>query len=54
VGGCELAAAPDVAARLRANPEWLETLERRIGGPVALREDSGLTTWRSHVHVKPS
>jgi len=54
VGGCELAAAPAVIARLRANPGWLETLARRIGGPVALREDSSLTTWQGHVHVKPS
>ena len=54
VGGCELAAGPDVIARLRAEPAWLETLARRIGGPVALREEPGFTTWRSHVHVKPS
>jgi ribonuclease G len=54
VGGCELAAAPAVIARLRAEPDWLETLARRIGGPVALREEPSFTTWRSHVHVKPS
>lgn len=54
VGGCELAAGPDVIARLRAEPDWLETLARRIGGPVALREEPGFATWRSHVHVKPS
>jgi hypothetical protein len=54
VGACELVAAPAVTARLRANPDWLETLARRVGGEVALREDSTLTTWRSHVHVKPS
>lgn len=54
VGGCELAAGPDVIARLRAEPDWLETLARRIGGPVVLREEPGFTTWRSHVHVKPS
>ena len=54
IGACELVAAPAVIARLRANPDWLETLARRIGGPVALREDASLTTWRSHVHVKPS
>ena len=52
VGGCELAAASDVIARLRAQPDWLETLARRIGGPVALREEPGFPTWRSHVHVK--
>ncbi|HEX8624850.1 MAG TPA: ribonuclease [Allosphingosinicella sp.] len=54
VGGCELVASPAVIARLRANPDWLETLARRVGGAVALREDPSLTTWRSHVHVKPS
>jgi hypothetical protein len=54
VGGCTLAAAPEVIARLRAEPDWLDTLARRIGGPVALREEPGFTTWRSHVHVKPS
>jgi hypothetical protein len=54
VGGCELAAAPAVIGRLRANPDWLETLARRIGGPVALREEPSFTTWRSHVHVKRS
>lgn len=52
VGGCELAAAPAVIARLRARPDWLETLARRIGGPVGLREDPSFTTWHSHVHVK--
>ncbi|HEX8262539.1 MAG TPA: ribonuclease, partial [Allosphingosinicella sp.] len=54
VGGCELAASPDVTARLRAEPGWLDALARRIGGPVALREEPGFTTWRSHVHVKRS
>ncbi len=54
LGPCEIVAAPPVIARLRANPAWLETLSRRVGGQVSLREDSSLTTWRSHVHVKPS
>jgi hypothetical protein len=54
VGACELVAAPAVIARLRANPDWLETLARRVGGPVSLRENPSLTTWRSHVHVRPS
>jgi ribonuclease G len=54
LGGCELVAAPGVIARLRANPDWLATLAKRIGGPVALREEPSFTTWRSHVHVKPS
>jgi hypothetical protein len=54
IGACELAAAPAVIDRLRANPDWLETLARRIGGPVGLREEPSFTTWRSHVHVRPS
>jgi hypothetical protein len=54
LGACELAAAPAVIARLRANPGWLETLAKRVGGQVSLREEPGFTTWRSHVHVKPS
>jgi hypothetical protein len=54
IGGCELGAAPAVIARLRAEPGWLETLARRIGGPVALREEPSFTTWQSRVSVKPS
>jgi hypothetical protein len=54
IGGCELAAAPAVIARLRATPEWLDMLARRIGGPVGLREEPSFTTWQSRVHVKPS
>jgi hypothetical protein len=54
IGGCELAAAPAVIARLRTSPDWLETLARRIGGPVGLREEPSFTTWHSHVHVKRS
>jgi hypothetical protein len=54
IGGCELAAAPAVIARLRSSPDWLQTLARRIGGPVSLREEAAFTTWQSRVHVKPS
>ena len=54
IGGCELAASPPVIARLRANPDWLDMLARRIGGAVTLREEPGFTTWQSRVHVKPS
>jgi hypothetical protein len=54
IGACELAAAPAVIARLRATPDWLETLARRIGGRIALREEPSFTTWQSRVHVKPS
>ena len=54
IGGCELAAAPTVIARLRANPKWLDALARRIGGAVGLREEPRFTTWQSRVHVRPS
>jgi len=54
LGACELGAAPAVIAHLRAHPEWLDRLARRIGGPVALREEPSFTTWQSRVHVKPS
>jgi hypothetical protein len=54
VGACELVAAPAVVARLRANPDWLETLAKRVGGQVTLREEFSFTTWQSHVHAKPS
>jgi len=52
VGPRELVAAPAVIARLRANPDWLETLARRIGAPVDLREDPRFTTWQAHVHAR--
>ncbi|HEX8483511.1 MAG TPA: ribonuclease [Allosphingosinicella sp.] len=54
LGACELVAAPAVIARLRDNPDWLQTLAKRIGGQVSLREEPGFTTWRSHAHFKPS
>ncbi|HYD39029.1 MAG TPA: ribonuclease [Allosphingosinicella sp.] len=50
VGPIELAAAPDVIARIAANPGWIDTLQRRIGAPVGLREEPSFTTWRYHVH----
>ena len=53
-GACELVASPAVIARLRSRPEWLATLARRVGGPIALREDPRFTTWQGHVHVRPS
>jgi hypothetical protein len=52
IGPRTLEAAPDVIARLRANPGWLETLERRIGAPVALREQPHFTTWQKHVYAR--
>ncbi|MEA2999751.1 MAG: hypothetical protein QOH04_1471 [Sphingomonadales bacterium] len=52
VGLRELVAAPAVIARLRANPDWLEALARRIGARVALREEPRFTTWQGHVHAE--
>ncbi|HEY0445571.1 MAG TPA: ribonuclease [Allosphingosinicella sp.] len=41
---------PAVAARLRQNPEWLETLERRLGAAVALQVEPALAISAGHVH----
>jgi hypothetical protein len=54
LGACELVASPPVVSRLRDTPDWLETLAKRVGGHVSLREEPSFTTWRSHVHFKPS
>jgi hypothetical protein len=54
VGPREIVAAPAVIARLRETPDWLEALARRIGAPVALRQEARLTTWQGHVHAQPS
>jgi ribonuclease G len=50
VGPIELSAASAVIARFRANPDWIEILQRRIGGAVALREEPSFTTWKFNVH----
>ena len=52
IGPRTLEAAPAVIARLEANPDWLKTLERRIGAPVALREQPHFTTWQKHVYAR--
>ena len=54
IGARELVAAPAVIARLRSNPGWIDTLARRIGAPVDLREDPRFSTWQAHVHVRPA
>ena len=54
VGAREIVAAPAVIARLRANPDWLDMLGRRLGATVALREEPRFATWQSHVHARPS
>ena len=52
IGPRTLEAAPAVIARLEANPEWLRTLERRIGAPVGLREQPHFSTWQKHVYAR--
>ena len=47
-----LHAAPAVAARLRERPDWLETLARRLGAPVDVREQAGLTLSAGHVQSR--
>lgn len=54
LGPREIVAAPSVIARLGANPAWLDTLAKRIGTPVALREEPSFPTWRGHVHARQS
>jgi hypothetical protein len=49
-----LHAAPAVIARLRSEPGWLEALERRLGAPVALREEAALAISAGHVHASLS
>lgn len=50
-GARTLTAAPPVAALLEAKPEWLDSLSRRIGAPVALRADPALAISAGHVHA---
>ena len=42
--------APGVIERLRADPDWLQRLERHLGAPVRLREEPGLAIFGGHVH----
>lgn len=48
-GAVALRAAPAVAARIAARPDWLAALERRRGTAVALREDERLAISAGHV-----
>jgi hypothetical protein len=49
-----ITAAPAVAARLEAEPGWIEALGRRIGAPVALRSDPARPIWGGDVHASPN
>lgn len=48
-GAVTLSAAPSVVAVLGSNPDWLETLARRLGGAVALHGDASLPMSGGHV-----
>lgn len=48
-GPCELTAAPSVIAVLEGQPQWIEALAGRRGGPVTLRPDPRLATSSFHV-----
>lgn len=45
-------ASPAVIRRLAAAPEWLETLSRRTGTAIDLREEPGGAISGGHVHVE--
>lgn len=49
-GARTLVAAPRVIARIEANPQWIEALERRIGAAARLRAEEGLAISAGHVH----
>jgi ribonuclease G len=49
-GAKTLAAAPEVIARIEANPQWMQRLERRIGAQVRLRAEPSLAISAAHVH----
>jgi hypothetical protein len=48
-GAATLVAAPAVVALLRRNRDWIERLERRRGGAVALQDDKSLAILAGHV-----
>jgi len=45
-----ITAASRVIARIEADPQWLQLLERRIGAPVRLQAQEGLAISSGHVH----
>ncbi|RED17372.1 ribonuclease [Parasphingopyxis lamellibrachiae] len=42
-------AHPGLLAQYASHPDWLPTLERRIGAPVTLQPDPALSLWAGHV-----
>ena len=51
-GPLTLHAAPKLITRIHASPEWLAVLERRVGGAVALRAETGLAISAGHVESR--
>ena len=51
-GERSLKAAPAVIARIEANRDWIEALERRIGAPLSLQADASLAISAGHVHAR--
>jgi hypothetical protein len=49
-GARTLHAAPSLIERLRQAPDWLEALQRRLGAPVDLQAEPGLSISAAHVH----
>ena len=52
VGPRTVSAHPAAVARLQAEPEWLRTLERRIGAAIVLRAVAGLAIGAGHVDAE--
>lgn len=52
VGQRTIHAAPEVVARLRQHPEWLEELQRRSGASFALQAEPGLAISAGHVQSR--
>jgi hypothetical protein len=50
VGIQTLVAAPQIVARIEANPDWLELLARRTGTAVALQADPARAISAGYVH----
>ena len=48
-GAIRLAAHPAVIAVFKGKPDWIDTLARQVGGPIALRADPALTISGGHV-----
>ncbi|QLC22401.1 ribonuclease [Parasphingopyxis sp. CP4] len=48
VGPLTLTVHPDIAARLASQPDWIATLERRIGTGIEIKADVTIALWAGH------